>query len=181
MAVSITVIIQLRPLSVKWIFVLFLGLTGSEAGLAITSALGLTEMFQWDVRQSARMENQMTSVERIVEHSKLPSEAPLDSEKGLHKNSIGVTQILNDLVSLNTFVTCNRPSTFTNLASRRIDSIRSYVSSLFGGRRACIEKHNLFHSCQGKGERYSTWFHVYCRNWHSLDFSVIQQNCLLYD
>ncbi|EFX68457.1 ATP-binding cassette, sub-family C, member 4 [Daphnia pulex] len=54
-------------------------MTGSEAGLAISSAMALTGMFQWGVRQSAEVENQMTSVERVIEYSKLPSEAALDS------------------------------------------------------------------------------------------------------
>ena len=51
-----------------------------SAGLALTMALGLTGMTQWMVRQSAELENQMTSVERIVEYSKLESEAELESE-----------------------------------------------------------------------------------------------------
>ncbi|CAG2176939.1 unnamed protein product, partial [Oppiella nova] len=56
------------------------GLKGGEAGLAFSSALMLTGMTQWGVRQSAELESQMTSVERIIEYSKLPQEAPLDSD-----------------------------------------------------------------------------------------------------
>ncbi|CAH2068680.1 unnamed protein product, partial [Iphiclides podalirius] len=53
---------------------------GGNVGLAITQAMGLTGMFQWGMRQSTELENQMTSVERIQEYSKIESEPPLESE-----------------------------------------------------------------------------------------------------
>ncbi|GFT92903.1 hypothetical protein TNCV_740601 [Trichonephila clavipes] len=53
----------------------------SKAGLAIASALQLSGSFQWGVRQSAEVESQMTSVERVIEYSNLAPEAALDSEK----------------------------------------------------------------------------------------------------
>ena len=58
-------------------------MSSSEAGLVITSAISLTGTVMLGVRQSAEMENQMTSVERIVEYGQLTSEAPLES------NSLG--------------------------------------------------------------------------------------------
>lgn len=52
---------------------------GGSAGLAFSMAIGMTGMTQWGVRQSAEVENQMTSVERILEYSRLESEAELES------------------------------------------------------------------------------------------------------
>ncbi|OXA46434.1 Multidrug resistance-associated protein 4 [Folsomia candida] len=52
----------------------------SDVGLAISSALNLTGVFQWGMRQSAETENLMTSVERALEYAKLDPEAPLESK-----------------------------------------------------------------------------------------------------
>ncbi|XP_048004907.1 ATP-binding cassette sub-family C member 4-like [Leguminivora glycinivorella] len=54
--------------------------SGGDVGLAITQAISLTGMFQWGMRQSTELENQMTSVERVDEYSKIESEPPLVSE-----------------------------------------------------------------------------------------------------
>ena len=61
---------------------LLIGINGSEAGLAVSSAMMLTNSFQWGVNQSTEVENQMVSVERVIEYSKLQPEAALESPPG---------------------------------------------------------------------------------------------------
>lgn len=56
-----------------------LGVFGGNVGLAITQAISLTGMLQWGLRQEAEVENHMTSVERVLEYSHLPSEPPMES------------------------------------------------------------------------------------------------------
>lgn len=52
-----------------------------KVGLAILSSINLIGTCQWGMRQSAELENQMTSVERIVEYAEVPSEAALESDE----------------------------------------------------------------------------------------------------
>ncbi|KAL5284866.1 ABCC4.2 family protein [Megaselia abdita] len=52
---------------------------GGNVGLAITQAMGMTGMVQWGMRQSAELENTMTSVERVVEYDSIDPEGDLDS------------------------------------------------------------------------------------------------------
>lgn len=49
-------------------------------GLSISSLLQLAGMFQWCIRQSAEVVNQMVSVERVMAFGDLESEAPLDCD-----------------------------------------------------------------------------------------------------
>lgn len=48
-------------------------------GLVITQAIGITGMLQWGMRQSTELENQMTSVERVIEYSSIEHERCLDT------------------------------------------------------------------------------------------------------
>ncbi|XP_052455081.1 ATP-binding cassette sub-family C member 4 [Carassius gibelio] len=52
-----------------------------DVGLALSYAVTLMGMFQWGVRQSAEVENMMTSVERVVEYTEIESEAPWETQK----------------------------------------------------------------------------------------------------
>ncbi|KAL7547829.1 hypothetical protein ACHAWF_011101 [Thalassiosira exigua] len=49
-------------------------------GLAISMLIQLTGLFQWCIRQSAEVVNQMVAVERVIGFRDLPSEAPLSNE-----------------------------------------------------------------------------------------------------
>ncbi|KAH8394539.1 hypothetical protein KR215_004307 [Drosophila sulfurigaster] len=61
-------------------FFLFSPENGGDVGLAITQAMGMTGMVQWGMRQSAELENTMTSVERVVEYEDLQPEGDFDSK-----------------------------------------------------------------------------------------------------
>ncbi|KAJ8960745.1 hypothetical protein NQ318_020038 [Aromia moschata] len=52
---------------------------GSDVGLAITQCIGLSGLIQWGMRQSAELENQMTSVERVLEFTRIELEPDLES------------------------------------------------------------------------------------------------------
>uniref|UniRef100_A0A672ZSZ0 Cystic fibrosis transmembrane conductance regulator n=1 Tax=Sphaeramia orbicularis TaxID=375764 RepID=A0A672ZSZ0_9TELE len=56
-------------------------LDAGSVGLALSYAVTLMGMFQWGVRQSAEVENMMTSVERVVEYTELENEAPWETQK----------------------------------------------------------------------------------------------------
>lgn len=49
-------------------------MTGGNVGLALTQILSLISLTQWGVRQTAEVENNMTSVERIMEYINLEPE-----------------------------------------------------------------------------------------------------------
>ncbi|ELT90554.1 hypothetical protein CAPTEDRAFT_148727 [Capitella teleta] len=55
-------------------------LDGGLVGMSVSSALTLMGTFQWAIRQSAEVENLMTSVERVSEYCELEPEAPLEIE-----------------------------------------------------------------------------------------------------
>ncbi|XP_047432401.1 ATP-binding cassette sub-family C member 4-like [Mugil cephalus] len=56
-------------------------LDAGSVGLALSYSITLMGMFQWGVRQSAEVENMMTSVERVMEYTDLESEAPWETSK----------------------------------------------------------------------------------------------------
>lgn len=58
-----------------------LDVIGANVGLAITQAINLIGIANYGLRQTAELENQMTSVERIIEYSNLPSERSLETDQ----------------------------------------------------------------------------------------------------
>lgn len=54
-------------------------------GLAITQVISLIGMCNWGIRQTAELENLMTSVERVVEYSNLPKESSLKTNESISK------------------------------------------------------------------------------------------------
>lgn len=60
---------------------IFIEISGGNVGLAITQILSLISLSQWGVRQTAELENNMTSVERIMEYINLKPEEEKLCEK----------------------------------------------------------------------------------------------------
>lgn len=54
-----------------------------DVGLAITQSMTLIIMCQWGMRQTAEMENNMTSVERVIEYAETPSEPALETDPSI--------------------------------------------------------------------------------------------------
>ncbi|XP_025200376.1 probable multidrug resistance-associated protein lethal(2)03659, partial [Melanaphis sacchari] len=52
---------------------------GGDVGFVLTQAISMTGGLQWGIRQLAELDNQMTSVERVVEYTNIPQEAALES------------------------------------------------------------------------------------------------------
>lgn len=65
-----------RSIAYHWLVCLCVQTSPAILGLALTHVLQLTGMLQWWVRQTAEVENTMTSVERMLEYTTLEQEPP---------------------------------------------------------------------------------------------------------
>lgn len=59
--------------------IIFIDAYSGNVGLAITQSIGLIGLFQWGMRRSVELANQMASVERVLEYTVLPQEPALKS------------------------------------------------------------------------------------------------------
>jgi len=74
-------------LLIKVVLYIHLDHYGGNIGLTITQTIRLTGIIQWGVRQLSVLENQMTSVERILEYTNLPQEADFQTLFGTYYNN----------------------------------------------------------------------------------------------
>ncbi|KAI1287409.1 ATP-binding cassette sub-family C member 4 [Halotydeus destructor] len=72
---------------------------GGSAGLILASALTLLQMVPWGARQSAELEAQMTSVERVLEYRAIEPEGELESDKPPPKSWPQEGRVVYDHVS----------------------------------------------------------------------------------
>jgi ATP-binding cassette subfamily C (CFTR/MRP) protein 4 len=97
------------------------GQSGSAIGLTLSQVIGLTGSFQWGIRQSAEVETQMTSVERVSELSQIDRE--YESEVKPPTGLLSFVYILKMFIK---FIISNQrvAKVWTNCDERRVPSLR---------------------------------------------------------
>lgn len=104
---------------------------GGNVGLAITQAISLTGMVHFGVKISGDLENQMTSVERVLDYTTIPKESALESSSGKNFDIF-----LDKLIIKKHYFLCYlvkfifRQSTSKRMASKRTNHIQKFLFSL---------------------------------------------------
>lgn len=65
--------------------ILYTEIVGAHVGLAITQIMSLISIIQWGMRQTAELENYMTSVERVSEYINLNAETDSKTDSSVEK------------------------------------------------------------------------------------------------
>jgi len=103
-AAYITTVAVMTPLMAQ-----YAGMSASDIGLSLTTCVQLLGMLQWGIRQSTETENLMTSVERLMEYTRLEDEVktgnkdpswPKDNSitfKDVHFSYNGVDDVLRNI------------------------------------------------------------------------------------
>ncbi|KAI9786848.1 MAG: ATP-binding cassette glutathione S-conjugate transporter ycf1 [Geoglossum umbratile] len=97
------------------------GLTAGMVGLSMAYALQITQSLNWIVRQTVEVETNIVSVERVLEYTRLPSEAP----EIVSRHRPNISWPAHGAVSFNNYSTRYRPG--LDLVLRNINlSIRAH-------------------------------------------------------
>lgn len=90
-----------RKVKCRYSHLLFpLDVNGGYVGLVITQALGPVNFLQWFVRQIAMFENEITSVERVLEYANCPQEAESQRPPGNERHTNLNTNLSHTNLSL---------------------------------------------------------------------------------
>ncbi|KAF7268017.1 hypothetical protein GWI33_018818 [Rhynchophorus ferrugineus] len=113
---------------------------GGNVGLAITQAMSLTGMFQWGMRQWSELENNMTSVERVVEYTQIEQEEKSAEEEPpkywpehglLELKSVYLRYATNEPYVLNNLTFKIKPREKVGIVGRTGAGKSSIISALF--------------------------------------------------
>lgn len=88
-------------------------LYGGDMGLIITQYMGLMGSLQWGMRQWSELENQMTSVERVLEYTKVEREPQRELKAPLPKDWPGSGKL--EFRNLSLRYACDQPAVLKNL------------------------------------------------------------------
>lgn len=70
------------PLNHKFTIFVASAVSGSLVGLALSQALILTGMLQYGIRQASDLINQLISVDRVLQYTKIEQEGPFETPDG---------------------------------------------------------------------------------------------------